>query len=643
MLTTALMTRVYCEVPDCTKHYKSRANMLHHVRTHHKPCEVQSPLGNFPSANPARILFDDDDNSSTQGNSNGEVNSPKVRSIVSFQCGNCDMPFDRNEDAINHMNQIHPKKTPSPALLPPSTPAPVLTAAPASTGPSPTPNLQSLSQEVASELSSEEEVMIAAIREEEEAYEEICLLFEDSESEKIKEKLERLKNVMSKKTSLQKETTNTVTEMKRELQAANHNSNMIKEVTEKQIKELELARQETEKIKRDTKIVTDKLKKEKEAMGKELQDTREDTANINKENSDLKIQLSTKESIIQVLKEAATNNEEVEVIEPHYHQCNACEKLFKESQDLERHITAKHEEKQCTYCDTTCSNEEESTRHLNDCIDVGVANSTCNKCKENFTRQGFKRHKQNCHGVNNYIECSECGEMIRGQHALKKHTDKEHSIVVVKSKEVCRHWRRGHCHKGDRCSFSHVGHQDNSAATKITKVPACSNGSDCDWLRRGLCSYFHPRIGVQKPWVKKKESQGGQGGRQESRSQGSRQESRGQGGRQESRGQGGRQVSKGQGDRQETRSQGGRKEPRFQGVRQEARVQEVRQEARGQGRWQEDRSQVDIPRRSLIQPDRAKCKFDGRCERIPNCPWIHSMEDFPPLQRRRSINQRRQH
>ena len=52
--------------------------------------------------------------------------------------------------------------------------------------------------------------MIAAIREEEEAYADICLLFEGPESEKIKEKLERLKNIMSKKSSLQKETTNTL-------------------------------------------------------------------------------------------------------------------------------------------------------------------------------------------------------------------------------------------------------------------------------------------------------------------------------------------------------------------------------------------------------------------------------------------------
>ena len=189
---------------------------------------------------------------------------------------------------------------------------------------------------------------------------------------------------------------------------------------------------------------------------------------------------------------------------------------------------------------------------------------------------------------------------------------------VVRSKEVCHHWRRGHCEKGERCLFSHVGHQNNPAAPKKAKVPVCSNGSDCDWLRKGICSYFHPRIGVQKPWLNKKESQ-------EPRIQGGRQEATGQRGRQEARGQGGRQEARSQGGRQDTRGQGGRQESRSQGSRQEAR------------------SQVNIPRRNLIQPDRLDCKFDGRCERIPNCPWIHSMEDFPPLVGGRRNKQRREH
>ena len=35
----------------------------------------------------------------------------------------------------------------------------------------------------------------------------------------------------------------------------------------------------------------------------------------------------------------------------------------------------------------------------------------------------------------------------------------------------------------------------------------------------------------------------------------------------------------------------------------------------GQGRRQQD--------------NRGQCKFGRRCDRVPNCPWIHSLEDFP--------------
>ena len=55
---------------------------------------------------------------------------------------------------------------------------------------------------------------------------------------------------MSKKSSLQKETTNTLNKLKKELEVATHNTNMMKEVTGEQNKDLELARQEAEKIKK---------------------------------------------------------------------------------------------------------------------------------------------------------------------------------------------------------------------------------------------------------------------------------------------------------------------------------------------------------------------------------------------------------
>ena len=643
-MTTALVERVVCDITGCKKNYKNRNYMMNHIRNFHSKTgnEVQSPLGNFPSSIPARVLFDDnnDEDSSIQGNSRGEINSPKVISVTSFQCGACNIPFDKNEDAIIHMSDVHPKE--SVTATPTSSPAQSAASTPAPTA---SPNPQSVSQEVADELDREEEVLVAAAKEEDELYKDICLLvesMEDPESENINEKLERLKVVMAKKSALQRETTNKLVGLKSELENVNHNCKMMKEVTEIQTKDLEAAQQETDKFKRDTKTLKDKLKKEQEVILKELETLRKNNAEINKENSDLKIKLSTKESIIEGMKEAAENNTEVELIEPsvalsnesQFHTCNACNKIFKESEDLERHIAAKHDEKVCTYCDKRCSNEQELVKHHSECIDIGVANAICNKCKETFTRQGLRRHKQNCHGVKKYFKCSECGEMFSSVDAVKKHREEEHQRTAVRSKEVCFHWRRGHCDKGDRCLFSHVGRQGDTAATNrtSTNAPDCSNGSSCLWLSRGVCSYFHPRVGVQKPWENRRRSQGGL---QENSGQGGRQAAR-----QESRGSTARQDNRGQGGWQEIRVQGGRQEKRGQGGRQEGRSQ-------SQGRLQVNSSRQQAGR-SLIQPDRLPCKFDGRCERIPNCPWIHSMENFPPIQGRsnnviRNNNQHRRH
>ena len=62
----------------------------------------------------------------------------------------------------------------------------------------------------------------------------------------------------------------------------------------------------------------------------------------------------------------------------------------------------------------------------------------------------------------------------------------------------------------------------------------------------------------------------------------------------------------------------------------------------GPGRKDSQGREVSAGRRSELtkkreysgDSNRDKCKFDGRCERILNCPFIHSLEDFPLLQGR---------
>ena len=149
----------------------------------------------------------------------------------------------------------------------------------------------------------------------------------------------------------------------------------------------------------------------------------------------------------------------------------------------------------------------------------------------------------------------------------------------MKSRAICKHWKKGRCTKGDFCGFSHTGHQSKNQSPTTernsTKLAACRNGSacdcDCDWLKKGKCNFFHVQV-------------------------------KGQGGHKESQALGGRQASRAQGGGQEGQAQGAHKK--------------------------------------ISQPDRAQCQFDGRCERIPNCPYIHSLEDFPLLQGRKQLPRR---
>ena len=278
-------------------------------------------------------------------------------------------------------------------------------------------------------------------------------------------------------------------------------------------------------------------------------------------------------------------------------------------------MNSKHTPKTCIYCDKVCNTEVELIKHHKECIEIGLANNKCNKCDNKFTRNGLQRHKPNCHGPKEF-DCTECGQVFQTANDVTEHKEIDHEMERVKSRVVCRHWRKGNCLKGAAaCNFSHVSHQTGSSATtqNTSRVPACKNGPSCEWLQKGKCSYFHPRVGVQKPWTQLRRQEADRpSAAQPARTSGAR------GGRQGSW----QEAARAQGGQQEgVRTQGGPEEP--------ARTQSGRQ---GAARAHGGRQEVGRPR--IMQPDRDQCKFDGRCERIPNCPWIHSLEDFPILQGR---------
>ena len=146
---------------------------------------------------------------------------------------------------------------------------------------------------------------------------------------------------------------------------------------------------------------------------------------------------------------------------------------------------------------------------MEDCEEYGNSTVDCSQCHKRFTRFGIKRHGDKCHGPQTKVfSCADCGKRGKSRDEIKKHQAAEHRVEEVeRSREVCKHWRQGNCFKGNRCMFSHVGHQENQSSnftstprTSTTSLtPACKQGESCEWMAKGSCCYFHRGIGEQKP------------------------------------------------------------------------------------------------------------------------------------------------
>lgn len=268
------------------------------------------------------------------------------------------------------------------------------------------------------------------------------------------------------------------------------------------------------KMKRERKEL-EKNKKDQENSLKEIRDVNND---IIKNNATLKIELKRKDDIIKGLKELSVveenenedDEEEIVVMEKETSGsvCLTCDKTFPEKRSLDQHMQAKHNLAECPICDEAYPQGKILEKHTDECMmsmDEGIE---CPTCMNKFlTKRALKRHITRIHKkpIGNFV-CSHCEMIFNNENEMRSHMEKcMQEVQPEKSKEVCIHWRRGYCKRGDGCGYSHVGHQlkINSAphSTKLTSyTPACKHGQSCVWLAKGSCSYFHKNIGVQKPW-----------------------------------------------------------------------------------------------------------------------------------------------
>ena len=301
------------------------------------------------------------------------------------------------------------------------------------------------------------------------------------------------------------------------------------------------------------KSVSKDLVKEKAELNNELTLLRVKNAIPTKDNSDLKIKVDNKSKYINELQESLGVDAHVGDTEPEVtivvektsilmnkestaHNCNACERSFANNRDLDKHIEAKHSQKVCQFCEEVFENDSNLKKHMDQCEEYNKTTVKCNKCQKVFTRFGIKTHRSKCHGqqTKDVYVCSECGHKGKSANEIKNHQAKEHKEDVYAcdecghkgksakeirnhqtrehskempqiSKEVCKHWRRGNCLKGNQCLFSHVGYQQSNSSTSTSTTntsnwtQACRHGDSCSWLMKGDCRFFHKGIGVQKP------------------------------------------------------------------------------------------------------------------------------------------------
>ena len=335
-------SKVVCESQDCGKEYASKGGMKNHYKKTHKSLEeIQSPLGKFPAIDPARILFNESD-PSTQGNSKGQVNSPKVTTCGQYICNICDNYFESKQDIDEHKKKEHDISSPTARETDSGSQDPTASSPPTDTTSSMTRELYS--QNTVRQLNVEDNVMEDA-KKEQELYEQIFQITEnvivpekeEETREELKEKMIRFKMIKDKKEKLHEQTKETVNILEEKIEYLKHECTLSSEVEVKQRKEIEDISKTTEKTRKNLneKLQENaKLHKEKDAAVEEMNTLRETNGTLSKTNYDLKTKLKTKDDLIKAMKESndaqendASEESNITVVQEDIsHKCQQCNK-----------------------------------------------------------------------------------------------------------------------------------------------------------------------------------------------------------------------------------------------------------------------------------------------------------------------------
>ena len=121
---------------------------------------------------------------------------------------------------------------------------------------------------------------------------------------------------------------------------------------------------------------------------------------------------------------------------------------------------------------------------------MNIKDFNCVKCNLTFQSiYNLRIHEEKEHAKNR-ISCQSCGEIFTPKNSFENHIMSCEQGFKKASNKECYYFKKGHCLKGETCSFKHV-------ITQRSRVPECRNGSECKYLRNQICHFFHRGVGVQ--------------------------------------------------------------------------------------------------------------------------------------------------
>ena len=303
-------------------------------------------------------LFTSVPNLSTQGNSIGQVNDPKVMSEGLFICGDCDQVFPNEDDVMNHKREAHDKA-----------------------------NAADFICDGCEQRFSTEEELVEHKRDihdnanaadtnivdnvdndlniDEENDHDMAKLVEEYEEDMLVKELERMSkidNTVSSVASKCQECSNVKEVLAHKVISLNNK--------DKRIKTMETRQKKTDEKKNELVKEKKKLAEENSALKTELRKSNNMLAEQLKKVSALKVELETREGIAEIY----DSNQEIKcgscsfnarnpgLLKDHMeiehtfivrtdHICQACSKKFKNNDDLELPVVEEHEdEADCSKC-----------------------------------------------------------------------------------------------------------------------------------------------------------------------------------------------------------------------------------------------------------------------------------------------------